>query len=56
MEEKEGYEVVPCQNPQSLPKEQLGVQGKVGCRGDQIWEGYNSQGKNLNCSINRELM
>lgn len=47
VEEKEGYEVVPCQNPQSLQKLQLGVQGKVhglrwdaelGCGGDHIWE------------------
>lgn len=65
MEEKERYEVVPCQNPENLPKGPLGVQGKVhglrrdaelGCGGDQIWEGYNGQGKNLNCSTSREFM
>lgn len=45
MEEKEGYEVGPYQNPHSLQKEQLGVQGKVrllrwhaeeACGGDHI--------------------
>lgn len=59
MEEKEEYEVVPCQNPQSLQKLQLGAQEKVHglrwdtelvCGGDHIWEGCNSQGKNLICS------
>ena len=29
VEEKEECEVVPCQNPQNLQKEPLGVQGKV---------------------------
>lgn len=54
MAEKERHEVAPCQNPQSLQKEQLWVQGKVhglkwdaevGCGGDRIWEGYNKSGQ-----------
>lgn len=65
MEEKEGYELVPCQNPQRLQKEQLGLHGKVhGFRWDAqlrcgdvpVWEGCNGQGKNLNCSTNRDLL
>lgn len=56
--------MVPCQNPQSLQKLQLGAQAKVHglrwdaelvCGGDHIWEGYNGQGENLICSYCRRI-